>query len=98
MVRVKDSSQPPMQTIRYRLVDSDGDGTNETLERMVNGSSQFLASNVDSVEFAYMYSPNGSVKRVDIVLIGKTEEIKDGVLAGAKSRELRTSVTLRNVF
>ncbi len=91
IVRVKDSSQPALQTIRYRV-------NNGALERIVNGTTQFLARNLDSATFGYEYSPNGSVKKIDVTLVGKTKKIKDGVLTGAKTRVLETSVTLRNVF
>lgn len=91
MIRVKDASQPALQTIRYYLEDG-------TLKREVNGTVQILARNLDSVNFGY--SPAGSsdrVKRVDIRLTGKTKAIKDDALSAEKTRSFETSVQLRNI-
>ncbi len=87
VLKVRDTGEPPMQTIRYRLVDG-------TLRREVNGDVQLLARNMDSVFFAYDYTPEGRVRRVDILLTGATDAFKDG----PKSRQVDTSVSLRNVY
>jgi len=91
VLRVRDNTQPPMQTIRYRV-------NNGALERIVNGSTQILARNVDSVTFAYEDSVMGAVKRVVITLTGQTTALGDDALSSAKDRTLHTSVTLRNVY
>ncbi len=91
VLRVRDNTQPPMQTIRYRV-------NNGALERIVNGSTQILARNVDSVTFAYEDSVMGSIKRVDITLTGQTTALGDDAWSSAKDRTLQTSVTLRNVY
>ena len=80
-----------IQTIRYRL-------NNGTLERIINGNTQFLARNMESVFFTYDFTPEGRVSRVDIVLTGITKAIKNDAISGAKSRQVNTSVSLRNVF
>ena len=90
LLKVRDNSQPPMQTIRYRL-------NNGALERIVNGQTQILARNVDSLSFEYGESL-GAVKRVDITLAGQTTGLSGDVISGPKQRTLQTSVTLRNVY
>jgi prepilin-type N-terminal cleavage/methylation domain-containing protein len=91
VLKVRDNGQPPLQTIRYRL-------NNGVLERIVNGDTQFLARNVDSVLFAYDKTPEGRVRRVDIVLTGATKALKDDAISGEKSRQVATSVSLRNIY
>lgn len=99
VAEVRDANQPPMQTIRYRFADSNGDGTPDALLRIVNGTSQFLARNVSAVNFAYEYTPSAKVQKVDITLTGQTRALVAGdTIAGAKTRALQSSVTLRNVF
>ncbi|MGK2943121.1 MAG: PilW family protein [Desulfuromonadales bacterium] len=86
------AGQRPMQTIRYRV-------NNGTLERIVNGTTQFLARNVESVLFAYQNSVTGAVKRVDITLTGQPAGLPGGgIESSAKDRQLQTSVALRNVY
>lgn len=86
------AGQRPMQTIRYRV-------NNGALERIVNGTTQFLARNVDSVLFAYQNSPTGAVKRVDITLTGQSVSLSGGGVESApKDRQVKTSVALRNVY
>jgi hypothetical protein len=91
MIRVKDASQPALQTIRYYLEDG-------VLKREVNGVVQMLARNLDSVNFGY-FPPGSSdrVKRVDIRLTGKTKAIKNDAISGEKTRTYETSVQLRNI-
>lgn len=91
VLKVRDNAQPPLQTIRYRL-------NNGALERIVNGDSQFLARNMDSVSFDYDKTPEGRVRRVDIVLTGATRAIKDDAISGEKIRQVATSVSLRNIY
>ena len=101
MVRVANTDQPSVQTIRYRFVDSDGDGTSDSLVRVVNGTTQFLTRNVSGVNFLYSYTDSSSpkVQRIDITLAEQTRELVAGdAIAGAKTRALQTSVMLRNVF
>lgn len=86
------AGQRPMQTIRYRV-------NNGALERIVNGVTQILARNVDSVLFGYLDSVTGAVKRVDVTLTGQTVDLSGGgIESTAKDRQLRTSVALRNVY
>ncbi len=91
VLRVRDASQPPMQTIRYQVADG-------ALHRIVNGATQVLARNIDTVQFAYETSPRDAIKRVDVTLTRQTEARGNDALASAKERMLRTSVTLRNVY
>lgn len=98
VVRVKDATQPPIQTIRYRMVDSDGDGTNDSLVRIVNGDSQFLARGLSTVNFTYQFASGDRVRKIDMTLTSKTEQRGDDVITAEKTRELKTSVTLRNTF
>ena len=93
IVRVRDNTQPAIQTIRYRL-------NNGALERIVNGAVQILARNIDTANsrFDYGYaSPIMRVLRVDITLIGKTKALKNDPISGEKTRVIQTSVKLRNI-
>jgi len=89
VVRVRDTLQPPTQTIRYRVVDGN-------LERTVNNvNQQILARGVDSLTFAYGHSATSErVNKVDFTLRGRTEAYQGDI----KTRQFRSSVTLRNVF
>jgi type II secretory pathway pseudopilin PulG len=91
LVRVRDDSQPSLQTIRYRL-------NNGALERIINGSTQILARNVSAVTFNHNWTPQNRVNRVDIKLTGKTKALKNDASSGEKTREVETSVRLRNIF
>jgi prepilin-type N-terminal cleavage/methylation domain-containing protein len=95
IVRIVDTTVPAMQTIRYRV-------NSGVLERIVNGKVQALASNIAGVNFDYTEwtdSEPPRVRRIDILIQGETRAVANNdVLAGAKEREARTSVTLRNVF
>ena len=91
VLKVRDAGQPALQTIRYRLVDG-------ALTREVNGNVQYLARNVDNINFTYDKTPEGRVRRVDIQLTGITQALKDDAISGAKSRQVNTSVSLRNVY
>lgn len=91
LVRVRDDSQPSLQTIRYRL-------NNGALERIINGSTQILARNVSAVTFNHNWTPQNRVNRVDIKLTGKTKALKNDANSGEKTREVETSVRLRNIF
>ena len=101
MIRVANATSPAVQTIRYQFADSDGDGVRDALVRLINGNRQFLARNVSNISFVYTYNgaPTPRVQQVDITLSGQTRELVAGdAIASAKTRSLRTSVTLRNVF
>jgi len=94
IVRVKDSSQPPLQTIRYYLKDG-------ALIRNVNdGYEQMLARNLDAVEFKYFppSPPGGRYNYVTLKLIGKTRGLKNDAFSGEKTREVEASVKLRNTL
>jgi len=80
-----------LQTIHYRLNSEKG------LERVVNGVPQILARNLGAVNFSYNYS-NGRVNLVNIRLTGETEALKNDAISDAKTREVVSSVRLRNVF
>jgi prepilin-type N-terminal cleavage/methylation domain-containing protein len=101
VVRVANATSPAVQTIRYQFADSDGDGVRDALVRLINGNRQFLARNVSNISFVYTYNgaPTPRVQQVEITLSGQTKELVAGdAIASAKTRSLRTSVTLRNVF
>jgi prepilin-type N-terminal cleavage/methylation domain-containing protein len=91
VLKVRDNSQPPIQTIRYRL-------NNGALERIVNNNIQFLARNMDSVNFTFDLTDQDRVRRVDIVLTGITRALRNDAISGAKSRQVETSVSLRNIY
>lgn len=94
IVRVKDSSQLPLQTIRYYLKDG-------ALIRNVNdGYEQMLARNLDAVEFKYfpLNPPGGRYNYVTLKLIGKTRGLKNDAISGEKTREVEASVKLRNTL
>lgn len=89
IVRVRDNLQPPVQSIRYRVVDGN-------LQRTVNGTQvQTLSRGVNSLQFSYSHSlASGRVNKVDITMQGETAEFK----GETKVRQLKSSVALRNVF
>lgn len=91
MIRVRDDGQPPLQTIRYRL-------NNGALERIVNGNTQYLARNLDAASFGFEDNEHDRVNLVDIKLTGKTRALKDDAISGEKTREVATSVRLRNIY
>jgi len=92
MLRVKDSSQPALQTIRYFLEDG-------ALKREINNTVQILARNIASVNFDYdPDSLDERVKRVDIKLTGKTKAVGNDILSSEKTRSVETSVKLRNIY
>ena len=100
IVRLANASTPSMQTIRYRL-------NAGTLERIINQGTaaeqkQILARDIAGVNFGYEWTPASSpprkVRRVDILLRGQTQALKNDAVSGAKERDMQTSVTLRNVF
>lgn len=96
IVRLTLATSPALQTVRYRV-------NNGALERIVNGTPQVLATDVAGVNFTYDWtsasSPPRKVRRVDILLQGRTRgTTNQDLLSGAKERDVRTSVTLRNVF
>ena len=93
MLVVRDQNQPPLQTIQYRL-------NNDSLERIVNGNLQALARNIDMANSSFDYWPDTGdpIKRIDIILAGKTIGLKDDAISREKIRSLETSVKMRNVF
>ncbi len=91
LVRVANVDQPPLQTIRYRL-------NGDVLERIVNGNTQLLARNLSDANFLYTNTDSGRVRIVDISLSGQTRALKNDAISGAKTRQLRTTVVLRNIF
>ena len=93
MLVVRDQNQPPLQTIQYRL-------NNDSLERIVNGNLQTLARSIDMARSSFDYWPGTGdpIKRIDIILAGKTIAIKDDAVSGEKIRSVETSVKMRNVF
>lgn len=91
LLRVKDATQPPLQTIRYRL-------NNGALQREVNGDVQILARNMTAVNFDYNITSEGRVNRVSILLTGQTQALKNDTISGAKTRTVKTAVKLRNIY
>jgi len=92
LVRIRNDEQPPLQTIRYRFNDG-------ALERIVNGETQFLARNLTAAGFTYERNVQNFVRSVTVSLTGETRALKENdAIAGAKTRELQSTVTLRNVF
>lgn len=100
VLRVRDASQPPLQTIRYTL-------TNGILERVVNGTTQILARNLNTTPLAtdpeaswfdYSFTSEGRVIKIDIRLTGVTQALKDDAISGAKTRQVETTVMLRNIY
>ena len=89
LIRVRDNQQPPLQSIRYRIVDG-------SLQRTINGTTvQILSRGVNALQFSYDRSTaSGRVNKVGFTLQGQTKEFKGTI----KTRQLRSSVTLRNVF
>lgn len=83
-------ASPLIQRIRYRL-------QNGALSRTVNGQTQFLARGIDAVNFSFVPT-TGRVRRVDIILTGRTADRIANGTSTQKTRELQTAVTLRNNF
>ena len=90
VVRVRNENQPPLQTIRYRL-------DSGALIRDINDATQVLARNVDAVDFNYSFTPQGRVNQIDIALTGKTQALKNDAISGEKTRQIKTTVQLRNI-
>jgi prepilin-type N-terminal cleavage/methylation domain-containing protein len=90
VVRVRNENQPPLQTIRYRL-------DSGALIRDINDSIQVLARNVDAIDFNYNFTPQGRVNQIEIALTGKTQALKNDVISGEKTRQIKTTVQLRNI-
>lgn len=95
VVGVRDVNQPSLQTIRYRL-------NGGALERIVNGSVQYLTRNLDTdpalSRFNYNLTDEGRVNYVEIKLTGKTRAVGNETVATEKIRTVETSVKLRNVY
>jgi prepilin-type N-terminal cleavage/methylation domain-containing protein len=101
VVRIRDESQPPLQTIRYRL-------NNGALERVVNGATQILARNIDTSDTTLpggtsffdcnFKTSEGRVERCDIRLTARTRALKNDAISGEKTRRVETTVKLRNVY
>jgi len=93
IVNVPDDTVPALQTIRYRV-------NGGALERIINGKTQLLARDLTGANFSYEWTttPPQRVRRVDILLQGQTRAVKNDGISGAKERDVRTSVALRNVF
>lgn len=102
-VRLTTDTAPTIQTIRYRF-------NSGALERIVNEKKddgtlnpgrvvQYLARNISDVNFTYFPATGTDpIRQVNITLTGETKKVKDDAVSGIKTRELQTSVTLRNVF
>lgn len=90
-----DPGPPPIQTIRYQF-------SNGSLLRTINGvQQQVLASGLDTANSSFAYKlVSGRVKRVDITLSGVTRAVssagQNDTVGSAKTRSLRSSVTIRN--
>lgn len=97
VIKIKNDAQPALQTIRYRLQDTDGDGNEDALVRIVNGDTQFLARNVNTVNFDYNPA-TGSINQINVRISGETAAVGTDAISSAKQRELQTTVTLRNVY
>jgi len=92
LVRIRNDEQPPLQTIRYRF-------NAGALERIVNGETQFLARNLTDASFTYERNVQNFVRSVTVSLTGETRALKENdAIAGVKTRQLQSTVTLRNVF
>lgn len=92
MIRVRDESQPALQIIHYKF-------NNGSLERIINtNQKQILVQNLEAVLFDYDETPQNKINLVDVKLTGKTRSIKDDSIYDAKTRTVRSSVKLRNVF
>ena len=100
VVRVDAGSLSLVQTIRYRFEDGNDDGVPDALTRTVNGGTHYLARNLSAANFTYTRDlTTDRIRQVDIALTGQTRALVAGdAIAGAKTRDLQTSVTLRNVF
>ena len=99
LVKINNTTDPEEQTITYRHNPAD-----QSLRRIINEGvagkeqSQILARGISAVNFTYEIGDYGYYRRVDIMLEGKTQALKDDVLSGEKTRRVNTSVTIRNAI
>lgn len=99
LVKINATTDPEEQTITYRHNPAD-----QSLRRILNEGvagkeqAQILARGISAVNFTYEFGDYGYYRKVDIMLEGKTQALKDDVLSGEKTRRLNTSVTIRNAI
>ncbi|MDH3998138.1 MAG: prepilin-type N-terminal cleavage/methylation domain-containing protein [Desulfuromonadales bacterium] len=111
LVRIGSSTDARPRVIQYVVEDTDGDGEKDTLIRRIldqdhtNPKTQYLARNVSEMQLLYLSStgglsstPPGQVKEISISLIGKTGPENGQGLLTEKTRVLKSSAELRNVF
>jgi prepilin-type N-terminal cleavage/methylation domain-containing protein len=85
------------RTITYGHLDTDGDGTKDTLTRTIGGSQQFLARKVSFVQFIVTEDADGDPHKVTIVIEGQTINAGNDAVSSQKTKRMRTVVSLRNV-
>jgi type IV pilus assembly protein PilW len=85
----------PNETVSYRLSDSDGNGTNDTLVRNTGGGNQPMARNITALNFVYLDANNnvtGTIADIRSVVIALTGSAESGA-----TRTLSTRVRCRNL-
>jgi prepilin-type N-terminal cleavage/methylation domain-containing protein len=89
------------RTITYSWVDADDNlAGKDTLVRIIDGKTQFLARNVSFLQFIVKEDADGDPHKVTIEIEGKTDDQTGAVndpVGSQKSKRLRTVVSLRNV-
>ena len=86
------------EAVTYALMDTDTDGTTDSLGRNTGGGLQPVASNIDAMNFVYL-DGNGNVtadltqiRSVQVTVVARTENPSVGFRNTASYRNLQTAV------
>jgi len=105
--RGKDPDDPPdgdvgdpEETVTYSLMDSDGDGTLDSLGRNTGGGLVAVAANIDALNFVYL-DGNGAltadlnkIRSVQLTVVARTELASTGFRDTASYKNLQGTVVL----
>jgi type IV pilus assembly protein PilW len=106
-IRGKDPDDPPdgdtgdpEESVTYALMDSDGDGTVDSLGRDTGSGLVAVASNIDALNFVYL-DANGNVtgdlakiRSVQLTVVARTEAPSGGYVDKASYKNLQGTVVL----
>jgi type IV pilus assembly protein PilW len=90
----------PEESVTYALMDSDGDGTVDSLGRDTGSGLVAVASNIDALNFVYL-DANGNVtgdlakiRSVQLTVVARTEAPSGGYVDKASYKNLKGEVVL----
>jgi type IV pilus assembly protein PilW len=90
----------PNETVTYALMDTDGDGTNDSLGRNPGGGLQPVASNIEVINFVYL-DGNGNItadltqiRSVQLAVVVRTENPSAGYTDTDSCTNLQGTVVL----